>query len=358
MSTPREPERTPASQAASGPPQAGSAEERDLRLGRLREDQFDEAAQVIHQSLAAYYGRHLNQGGRFGDDWRPFRIFPELYEVLDPGCAVTACGTDGSLLGVCFYHPRETHVSIGIVSTSPAAGGKGVARAMVSEALRIADEAGLPARLVSSALNLDSFSLYTRLGFVPGQLFQDMQFPPGKLPPPPALPGIREATPADASAMADLEFSLTGIRRKKDYDFFLNPLTGRDWHTLVRLDEAGKPAGFLSAFRKDGTVLMGPGVTADEPSALALISAHLHLRPEAAPVFLVPAQCRRLVAALYAAGARNVELHLAQLRPVPLNPPSSGNIGPGTPRSRTGAAPATLAAGSGVILPTFLPESG
>lgn len=333
---------------SSDSPPPGELKTTELLLGRLRADQFEEAAKVIHQSLCSYYGRHLNQGGRFGDDWRPFLVFPELYETLDPGCAVTACGPDGSLWGVCFYHPRETHVSIGIVSTSPAAGGKGVAKAMVSEALRIADEAGLPARLVSSALNLDSFSLYTRLGFVPGQLFQDMQFPPGKLPPPPALTGIRAATPEDAAAMADLEAALVGIRRQKDYHFFLNEQTGSGWTTLLRVDEAGKLTGFLCSFENGGSVLIGPGVTADEPTALALVSAHLHRHPTAAPVFLVPAQCRWLIASLYAAGARNVELHLAQLRPV------SNCSAAGMPLP----CPVPQAVPGVVIFPTFLPESG
>jgi len=338
-------------------PQNISSAARSITLGRLRADQHGEAASIIHRSLVTYYGKHLNQGERFGGDWRPFLIFPELYEALDPDCAVSACGPDGELLGVCFYHPRETHVSIGIVATDPASGGKGVARAMVAEALRLADAAGLPVRLVSSALNLDSFSLYTRLGFVPGMLFQDMQFPPGKLPPrgSPAtsVERVREATAADAAAMADLEFSLVGIRRQKDYDFFLGPARAA-WHCVVREDAEGKMLGFLCGVRSGRTHLVGPGVMADEDTAWELIATQLHHQADSNPVFLVPAQSAGLISRLYAAGARNVELHLAQVRPAAsASAPTSSVIG-----ALNHKEPDKTSFSRAVIIPTFLPESG
>ena len=53
-----------------------------------------------------------------------------------------------------------------------------MARAMLEDVFQVADAAGLPVRLVSSLMNLDSFSLYTKMGFVPGTVFQDLQFPP------------------------------------------------------------------------------------------------------------------------------------------------------------------------------------
>ena len=40
--------------------------------------------------------------------------------------------------------------------------------------IKIAKDQSLPVRLVSSAQNLDSFSLYTRQGFTPIQTFQDL----------------------------------------------------------------------------------------------------------------------------------------------------------------------------------------
>jgi GNAT superfamily N-acetyltransferase len=101
-----------------------------------------------------------------------FLLFPEVYESLDPGEAVTARDSQtGEVLGVCFSHERETHVAIGIVATAPEAGGRGIAKQMMTAVLEKARNLGKPARLVSSLLNLDSFSLYTRLGFVPRRDF-------------------------------------------------------------------------------------------------------------------------------------------------------------------------------------------
>ena len=52
--------------------------------------------------------------------------------------------------------------------------GQGIARSLLTKIIQIANDQSLPVRLVSSAQNLDSFSLYTRQGFSPIQAFQDM----------------------------------------------------------------------------------------------------------------------------------------------------------------------------------------
>ena len=109
---------------------------------------------------------------RFGADWKPFRLTADVYEALDPGCCLVALDQAGALAGSAFFHPRETHVGVGVVTVHPKDFGSGVGRALMDEILRIAN--GKPLRLVSSAMNLDSFSLYTRLGFVPQIILQSM----------------------------------------------------------------------------------------------------------------------------------------------------------------------------------------
>ena len=303
-------------------------------MGRLSESDSNAAAGLIHQSLAVWYARNLNQPDRFGQAWEPFRLFPEVYHSLDPDCGVSARDPiSGELLGVCFYHPRPSHVSVGIVATHPDAGARGVARAMMQEVLVLADARQLPVRLVSSLMNLDSFSLYTRLGFVPGTIFQDLWFPPGILPPLAPPPGtLRPAVAADVPAMAALEESLTGLQRDQDFRFFVqnDPAV---WHTLVLIGPDGNLSGYLSSINDGTTAMIGPGGMEDDAGALALLTAQLHHHVPATPVLLVPARATQLIASLYQAGARNLELHTAQVRGSSREP-------------------------QGIIIPTFLPESG
>src|SRR3954471_9417661 len=115
-------------------------------------------------------------------------------------------------MGSCFYHPRETHVSLRIMDVHPDFAGRGVASHLLRFILAFADRAAKPVRLVSSAMNLDSFSLYTRAGFVPGAAFADMQVPApiaAQLKPI-ELPNhrLRPATANDVVPMADLEMEL------------------------------------------------------------------------------------------------------------------------------------------------------
>ncbi|MFM7034391.1 MAG: GNAT family N-acetyltransferase, partial [Planctomycetia bacterium] len=162
----------------------------------------DPIARLLHRALVHWYESRLGQGARFGDRHEPFALFPEVYEALDPGECVTARDAHGRIVGVCFSHERETHVSVGIVATAPEASGRGIARGMLSHVLEKAARLGKPARLVSSLLNIDSFSLYSRLGFVPGAIFQDMLLtvPEAGMPTPaPAgVAQIREATAGEA----------------------------------------------------------------------------------------------------------------------------------------------------------------
>lgn len=305
-----------------------------ITLGILDTADDDAVARLLQRSLYDWYERRLRQGARFGTDPAPFRIFPRVYRRLDQGSEIAARDAGGGLVGVCFVHPRETHHAIGIVATDPEVAGRGVARLMVEEALRRADRAGLPARLVSSLLNLDSFSLYSRLGFLPRTIYQDLELavPAGGIasPRPACSATIRLATPADARRLADLEHDLAGIRRLPDVEFLLDPASG--WRVWLAADGGGRPVGFLAGSGHSEFSMLGPGVAADEKVAAALIWNGLDAARGRTMVFLVPAAATRLVHTAYSWGARTVELHVAQAR---------------------GETPT----GTGITMPTFLPES-
>jgi len=309
------------------------------RLAPILPEHHDAVSRLLHVSLVSWYQSRLGQGARFGERAEPFRIFPDVYAALDPGEGVGAWdGESGELLGVCFVHPRPTHVSIGIVATGPGAQGRGIARAMLEPALRRARAEGKPVRLVSSALNLDSFSLYTRLGFVPHTLYQDLvlNVPVAGLagPVPAGAVRVRPARIDEARRLADFEHAWRGVRRKQDYEFFLGNRVG-DWKVWV-LDDAGapdgEPAGFLVASHDPACLMLGPGVARDEAAATALIWTALDALRGQAPVVLAPCAEAGLVRTLYGWGARNVELHVA---------------------SALGAVPPAR----GIGFPAFLPES-
>ena len=294
-------------------------------------DDFDEVASLIHHSTNQWY--ETNRGHSIFDPADPLacRLFTDVYENFDPGCCLVAVSDDGKILGSCFYHPRETHVSLGIMNTHPEAAGSGVASMLLNEIIKYAGE--LPVRLVSSAMNLDSYSLYTKAGFTPRAMYQDMQLPQqpdfNKLP---EYDGkIRIATHEDTVAMADLEMNLCGIRRENDYRHFIDNTSGI-WRCLVA-EKEGAITGFLNAVDHPASCMLGPGVAINWQDSLALIAAHHQAERETQPVFLTPADQKELISHLYQAGARNLELHVSQVR------------GESTPPK-------------GIIMPTFMPETG
>jgi GNAT superfamily N-acetyltransferase len=307
-------------------------------LGPLTSADHDATARLLHRSLVHWYQSRLGQGARFGDRPEPFRLFPEVYAVLDPGEAVAARDQHtGELLGVCFVHPRKTHLAVGIVATAPEAQGRGIARAMLTPVLERARRTNLSVRLVSSLLNLDSFSLYSRLGFTPHTLYQDLTLTvPGdglRAPSPLGVDRVRRATAvSEASRLADFEFAFQGISRESDYAFFLHNHVG-DWRVWVLENSSGALEGFLVASHHPSWVMFGPGVACDEAAAAALLWRALDALRGTSPVFLVPCSAAPLIQQCYAWGARNIELHAAQSTSI-------------TPPAR------------GIAFPTFLPETG
>lgn len=307
-----------------------------MRIRLLQSGDWDAEAQLIHASLSTWYRTNLNID-RFGSDADKFRVIPELYERLDPGCCLVAEDeATGRLTGSVFYHPRETHWAVGIVNSHPDFGGRGIAKRLMQHVIALAQADGKPVRLVSSAMNLDSFSLYTRLGFVPQMTFQDVKFtvPEDGLP---ALPAhgltTRRAVEGDDVRAAELELRLNGIRRQKDYQHFIANADDC-WRLWIAERANGELAGFLAAIVHPAMQMIGPGVAEDESAAGALLrAALLEEFCGRAVVALVPVHCAALVQQCYAWGGRNVEMHLASV---------------------LGHAPPM----NGVTLPTFMPETG
>ncbi len=307
----------------------------ELRLRAMERGEWAAVAELIYVSTNYWY-EASGKPAIFSGGPEAAELFCKVYEDLDPGCCVVAESVrTGRLMGSCFYHPRETHVSLGIMNVHPAYFRQGVARRLLRFITDFADGQGKPVRLVSSAMNLDSFSLYTRAGFVPRQAYQDvlLRVPESGLPH--EVHGgerVRRATPADVDAMVALEIEAGGISRAKDYRYFIDNADGI-WHVSVLEGDGGRVDGFLASVNHPSSNMIGPGVARSQSDAVALLLAELNEHRGRSPVFLVPVEASDLVQQAYAWGGRNVELHFHQVR---------------------GDAPSF----KGVNFPTFMPETG
>jgi GNAT superfamily N-acetyltransferase len=299
------------------------------------DDRF-EVAELIHASINVWYATH----GRpriFTTGPRGTEVFYEVYNDLEPGCNVVAENTQtGRLMGSCFYHPRKHHVSLGIMNVHPNWFGQGVARALLQHIIDYTEQHGYKGlRLTQSALNLDSFSLYNRAGFVPRYAYQDMflQVPAdgfGR-----SVAGadrVRAATLDDVPALAALEMEVSGISREEDYRYCIANVRGY-WHASVFETPRGDIDGFMISSSHPAMNMLGPCVARSEHEAAALIWCELDHHRGRAPVFLIPMERDKLVGQMYEWGARNCELHLCQVR---------GEFRPF----------------QGISMPTFLPETG
>jgi len=295
-----------------------------------------EVAELIYASINVWYQTHgcppIFRGGPGVTE-----IFYDVYNDLSPGCNVVAENPQtGRLMGSCFYHPRERHVSLGIMNVHPNYFGSGVGGALLRHIIDFTETNGYKAlRLTQSAINIDSFSLYNKAGFVPRYAYQDMflQVPESGMSQSTPLDGrVRKATPNDVTAMAALEMEVSGISRAVDYRYGIDNARGF-WRAAVIDDGRGGIDGFMLSSGHPAMNLLGPCVARTEEAAEALILDGLNHNRGRAPVFLVPMDKERLVRRMYDWGARNCEMHFCQVR---------GEFQPFR----------------GINMPSFLPETG
>ena len=297
-------------------------------------DEWQDVAEIIHHSTNSWYLAN-GKDAIFKGPPSDALLFCQVYEDLDPGCCLIAeCKETGKIAGSCFYHPRKTHVSLGIMNVSPDFFGQGIARCLLTKIIQLADDQSLPVRLVSSAQNLDSFSLYTRQGFSPVQAFQDMFLEVPENGFNDEISGEFEISNAqlnDVEEMVALEKRLSGIERTKDFEYFIE--NKRDiWNTVVCRDTNGILLGFLGSVNHPASQMIGPGVAESEKIALSMLASLLDRFRRKCPVFLLPVTAKEAVQTAYSWGARNCEIHFSQCR---------GESQP----SR------------GVVMPTFMPET-
>jgi GNAT superfamily N-acetyltransferase len=306
-------------------------------LRPLTEDDRSAYSQLLYRSFNTWYAAHGWVGDYFGCAPEQAGIFFDIYGDISPGGSVAVFDpASGKMMGACFYHPREHHVSLGIMSVNPDDFKRGVGRAMVNHIIAFTESRRSAAlRLVGSAINMDSFSLYNRSGFVPRGSYHDMvvAVPPAGLRVDYALRRhVRDATLADVPAMAALEMEVSGISRASDYRYAIENPRGV-LQAQVFENAAGALEGFMISVKHPALNMLGPCVARTEKATLALLLQGTERFRGQVPLFVIPMDKRELVETLYQWGAKNVETHLFQVR---------GKFQPF----------------QGVNLPSFLPETG
>jgi GNAT superfamily N-acetyltransferase len=295
---------------------------------------------MLKRSFNAWYWKHGWGQDYFKCDEKELAVFWDIYRQISPGYAIVAVHpVSGVLLGACFYHPRAHHVSLGIMAVDPDCFGRGVGGKLVKHIVDFTESHGYPGlRLVGSACNMNSFSLYNRAGFVPRVVHQDMVIPV----PAAGLPGlgqltalgehVRDASCEDVGDINSLELEISGICREGDYRFCIDNSVGC-FHASVIEDAKGNISGFAASVRHPALSMIGPAFGRTEGDMLALLCRELDRFRGAGALVVVPMDKRQIVETLYRLGGVNVETHLLQVR---------GRFQPF----------------AGVNLPSFLPETG
>ena len=307
-------------------------------LRPLKDSDIAEHADLLYSSFNSWYWKHGWGKDYFGCMPQETAIFYDIYNDLTPGHSIAAFdkATD-QMLGSCFYHPREHHVSLGIMSVHPSYGGRGIGRQLVNYILDYTKNNDFKScRLVSSAINMDSFSLYNRAGFIPRVTYHDMviNVPEngiGNI----SVEGenqVREAVIGDTDQMGELEMEVSGIKREIDYRYAIENPRGV-LHAIVYENDQRTIDGFMISVKHPALNMLGPCVARNEETAIALIKKEIERFNGTWVLFSIPMDKRKMVEQMYAWKAINVETHLKEVW---------GDF-PGF---------------NGISMPSFLPETG
>ncbi|MBI1910715.1 MAG: GNAT family N-acetyltransferase [Deltaproteobacteria bacterium] len=308
------------------------------QLRPLTPDDKYEYSELLYGSFNYWYRTHGWPTDYFKGGPRVTEVFFDVYNDLNPGCNVAAVNSEtGMLMGSCFYHPRERHVSLGIMSVHQNYCGLGIGKALVNHIIDFTEKNGYKTlRLVGSAINMNSFSLYNRAGFVPRHVYHDMvvNVPLAGMKATTEGRGrVRDAVLDDIPAMAALELEVSGITREKDYRYCIENKRGYFHASVLESPNGGAIEGFMISVRHPALNMLGPCVARTEDDTAALILKELDRFKGLAPLMVIPMDRRKLVETLYSWGAINVETHLFQVR-------------------------GEFQQFNGVNLPSFLPETG
>jgi GNAT superfamily N-acetyltransferase len=194
-------------------------------------------------------------------------LMSRYYLSQDPeGCLVAE--QDGNFCGSVFSRLRGDRVSIGPVSVDPACQAVGVGRRMMQALFDLYPDAA-SFRLTQSAFNKESFSLYSKTGFVAAEQLLHLERPPAPVTPEGDEPRVRVVTAENAPLVVDLDRRLTGAERERE----MATLFG-----MGRVYAYGGDSdiqGYVATMPTPGPTFIGPAVAPSEAHLGALIRAAL-----------------------------------------------------------------------------------
>ena len=204
-------------------------------------------------------------------------IVPSVY-VSYPGVRGFVAQRDGRVVGSGFVLIRGDKAGIGPVAIAPEAQGSGAGRAIMERLLEEARDCS-SVRLIQEAFNNVSFSLYSKLGFVPREVAPLLVAEDPRPKPAANSAAVRPMTPVDLEAVAALDARLTGMRRQPEYALLLG--LGRQ---LV-CERDGRLTGFLCRVSAGDSTLLGPAAAEglDDLKGLLCEAAQL---PGPRPIYL------------------------------------------------------------------------
>jgi predicted N-acetyltransferase YhbS len=190
-----------------------------------------------------------------------------FYLSRDPeGCLVAE--RDGSICGSVFARRRGDRVSIGPVSVDISAQGAGVGRRMMEAVIDLHSDAA-SFRLVQAAFNKESFSLYSRTGFVGVEPLLRLERLSAPVEAGADQPHIRLATADDLPVLADLDRRLLSVERDRELQTLFS------MGSAYVYDDGAGVQGYVATMPTPGPVFLGPAVARSESQLNALLRAAL-----------------------------------------------------------------------------------
>lgn len=198
------------------------------------------------------------------------RHLAALYAVYSETQGLVA-ERNGRIVGSGFVHVRGDKAGIGPVTVDPEAQGSGAGRAIMYRLLE-ESRACSSVRLTQDAFNNVSFSLYSKLGFVPRDVVLALA---AQEPRPQAVANegkVRLMTAADLDGVAVLDTRVTGLARRCDLDLLL----GFGPHLVC--ERANRIVGYLCRLSIGDVSYLGPAA-AEEPDDLKSLLYHAAQMP-------------------------------------------------------------------------------